>query len=186
MYRLRTHIAPLLAVAVLLLGASNARSLPGAQTRTIDTAPEKRAIFVDNQRKLWTWPPAAAPRAGAPFTIGILGNDPFQQGAVNHLDQRIAGQKNVVAVRFANINAIAPCHILVVSQAADLAPALEKTKGTSTLVIAQEKGLAEKGAMLSLPVVQNRFQIEINLIEAQKAGLTPNPGLVRMATEVIR
>jgi len=181
MNRPQSHIVSLLVIAALVLIASNGR----AQPRTIDTALEKRAIFVDRQRKLWPWPPAAAPRAGAPWTIRILGNDPFQQGEVNHLGRRLADVKNVRVIRFANVAAFAPCHILVVSQAGDLQPALVRTQGQPVLVIAQAPGLAKQGAVLDLPVVQNKVKMEINLSAAKKAGLTPNPGLLRIA-EIIQ
>lgn len=168
----RTHMIALLAVALLVLGASNGRA-QGAVNR----APAIRAKLVDLQRKLWTWP--APP--GVPFKIGILGNDPFQQGQINHLDKRLAGEKNVRVIRLANIDAYAPCHILVVSQAADLKAALKKTQGSGVLIIAQGPGLAEQGAVVNFPVVQNRVNIEINMTAAEKAGLKPDPGLVRHA-----
>jgi hypothetical protein len=184
MNRPQGHFVSLLVIAVLVLGASHVRALLGAG-QLIDTGPRKRADFVDLQRRLWTWPPTATP-AGAPFNIGILGNDPFQQGEINHLDRKLQGVRNIRVLRFANVDAIAPCHILVVSKAANLKPALTKTEGQPVLVIAQESGLAREGAVLSVPVVGNRLKIELNMTAAEQAGLTPHPGLVRLADEVIR
>jgi hypothetical protein len=176
----RTLLVPRLLAVVLLVGASDARG-----QEVINQEPEIKAKIVDLMRKLWTWPPAVAPAAGAPFRIGILGNDPFRQGGINHLDRRLAAEKHVVVARFPNVGAYQPCHMLIVSDAANLQPALEKTRGQSVLVIALAPGLAEQGAVLNLPVVQNKVKMEINLNAANKAGLTPNPGLLRSA-EVFR
>ncbi len=180
MFHPRTLLVPLLLAAVLMVGAASVRG-----QEVINQEPEIKAKIVDLMRKLWTWPPAAAPAAGAPFKIGILGNDPFRQDGINHLDRRLAAEKNVVVERFPNVGAYQPCHILIVSDAADVPPALEKTRGQSVLVIALAPGLAQQGAVMNLPVVQNNVKMEINLKAANKAGLTPNPGLLRSA-EVFR
>jgi hypothetical protein len=173
------QIVPLLAFAVLVLATPSLRA-----QEVINREPEMRATFVDLQRVLWKWPGTAPPPT--PFTIGILGKDPFQQGQINYLDRRLAGKRNVRVTRFANVDALVPCHILVVSQAADLKPALKKTRGAAVLVIAQAPGLAEQGAVLNLLVVQNELAMEINMIAANQAGLTPDPRLLRMADEIIR
>ncbi len=169
------HIVLLLAIVVLVLGASNGRAQPRPKPPMIDKEPDIRAKLIALQGRLWTWPSAAAPPAGAPLKIVILGDDSFQ------LDQRLAVHKNVRVMRLANIDAITSCHILVVSQAGDLAGALKKAQGKSVLVIAQDTGSAQKGAVVNLPVIQNKVKMEINMSAAKKAGLTPNPGLLRIA-----
>ena len=145
----------------------------------INQEPEIKAGVVAILGRLWTWPPSAAPAAGAPLRIGVLGNDPFRQGNVNFLDEKTAG-KNVVVARFATVDDYEPCHILVVSEAADLPSALKKTQGQHVLVVSQAPGLAEKGAMLNLVVRQNRVRMEINLANSKRAGLKPHPGVLRM------
>jgi hypothetical protein len=176
----RTLLVLMLLAVVPMVAASNVRG-----QEVINQEPEIKAKIVDLMRKLWTWPPAAAPAAGAPFKIGILGNDPFRQDGINHLDRRLAAEKNVVIERFPNVGAYQPCHMLIVSDAADLQPALQQTQGQSVLVIALAPGLAQQGAVMNLPVVQNKVKMEINVKAANKAGLTPNPGLLRSA-EVFR
>jgi hypothetical protein len=175
---LRGLLACSMMVVGLTLGASSVRGQP----QVINQEPEIKAKIVSLLRKLWEWPPDAAPAQGAPFKIGIVGNDPFQQGNINHLDRILSGERNVSVQRFENVDAYQPCHMLVVSQAADLAPALQKTRGQSVLVIAQAPGLAQQGAVMNLPIVQNRVRMEINLKAAKAADLTPNPGLLRSAT----
>jgi hypothetical protein len=157
----------LLVIAFLVLGASNV-----CTAQVIDTAPEKKAKIVALLPNFFEWPQDVKPVGGAPYKIGVLGSDPFKQGAVNHLDKQAAGGK-IVIERFADIGNYRPCHILVVSSSADLKPVLEKTREQPVLVVAEAPGLAKEGAVVNLVFVRqiNRLQIEFNPAEAKLAGL---------------
>jgi len=171
----RRSLMAVLAIVLLAVGPPDVRGQEG-----ISDELEIKAGLIALQSRLWTWPPGAAPAPGMPFKLGLLGKDPFQQAAVNHLTKSAAGQ-NLVVERFADIDAYRPCQILFVSQAADLPAALAKVQGQNVLVITQAPGLAKQGAVLNLVVVQNRVKMEINMSAARNAGLTPNHGLVRNA-----
>jgi hypothetical protein len=168
-------------VLVLFAALMTRASIAHGQQQVINREAELKAKVVASLRPpLFTWPPAATPVSGAPLKIGVLGADPFQQGEVNHLDKQLAGQ-NVVVLRFATVAQYQPCQILVVSQATDLRPALEKTRGQSVLVIAQSPGLATQGAMVNLVVAENKVRMELNLVAVRREGLNPHPALLRMA-----
>ena len=89
-----------LILLILLASLMTRASITHGQQQLINKEPEIKAGLVAILGKLLTWPPTVAPAAGAPLKIGVLGADPFQQGGVNHLDKRLAGQ-NVVVERFA-------------------------------------------------------------------------------------
>jgi hypothetical protein len=184
MNRPQSHIVPLVVIALLLVGASHVRSLPGAQP-LISNEPKLKADVVALLPKLVrtkyiSWP--AAPTGAATITIGVLGTDPFQQGADNHLDRNLANQ-NVVVLRFANIANYKACHILVVSRETKLQPALDKTDGESVLVVTELPGLAKKGAVINLVVDPeiNRLVMEISPDAASRAGLTIDPRVYRLS-----
>jgi hypothetical protein len=169
-------------VAVLLIGGSD----DGRGQAVVSREAEFKAGIVAILSKHVTWPPEAAPAARAPLKIGVLGEDPFQQGGVNHLDRKLAGQ-NVQILRFATPNEYQTCHILVVSRSADWQAALAKTQGQHVLVIGETPGQAEQGAVINLVVVQNKIRLEINPDAAKAAGLTIAPGVYRIAgVKVIR
>jgi hypothetical protein len=170
----------LIAVTLVLVASVGA---PNVFAQVVNQEPDIKAKIVLLMKSLWTWPADAAPAEGAPLKIGVLGEDPFQQGDVNHLDKNAVGLK-VVVLRFPTLDKYQPCHILVVSRAADLQAALAKTQGQKVLVIAQSPGAAQQGAVMNLVVVQNKVKMEINLRAAKNAGLTPNPGLLRIAEPV--
>jgi hypothetical protein len=177
---LQILVVPLIVLG-LLLGASRGRS----QELTSREA-EIKAGLVAIQGKLWTWPPAVAPAGGAPLKIGVLGPDPFQQGDVNQLDKKLAGQ-NIAVERYATADKIQPCHILFVSQAAELPPALEKVPTRNVLIIAQAPGLAKRGAVINLVVEGNRVRMEVNPDEAKRRGLTVDPRIYNLSmVKVVR
>lgn len=179
--RLRILVVPTVVFAVLAFSASNGRGQP-----VINKEPEIKAGLVDVLGKLSTWPPAVAPAEGAPLKIGVLGADPFQQGGVNYLDKRLAGQ-NVVVERFATVDKYQPCHILVVSPEVDLQAVLARMPTQGVLVIAQSAGLARQGAVINLVVEQNRVRMEVNPDEAKRRGLTIDPRIYNLAmVKVVR
>jgi hypothetical protein len=175
-----------LIVLILLAALVTRASIAHGQQQVINKEPEIKAGLVAIQGKLWIWPPAAAPAAGAPLKIGVLGADPFQQGGVNHLDKKLAGQ-NVVVERFATVDEYQPCHILVVSQAADLQTLLARTQTQGVLIIAQAAGLAKQGAVINLVVEQNRVRMEVNPEAAKRGGLTVDPRIYNLSmVKVVR
>jgi hypothetical protein len=120
----------------------------------------------------------------------VLGEDPFEQGGVNHLSQELAKRlpgRKVVIERFATVDAYRACHILVIAQTADQKAAFAKTHGQPVLSIAQAPGLAKQGAVINLIVVQNRIKMEINPDAAKRADLEINSSLYRLpSVEIIR
>jgi len=139
---------------------------------------ELKGRVVGLLRRLVAWPEATAPSAANRFTIGILGEDPFVENGINHLEEELAGSAEIV--RFANANEITGCHVLVVSKNANLAEALTKTESKPILVISETTGSAAKGATMNLVFDEqsNRIRLEIDPSVAQRAGLEINETLL--------
>jgi hypothetical protein len=170
----RRLVAAVLLIAVLVLGTTD-----GHGQEVINQEPEIKAGIVVILAKFVTWPTEARPNSEAPVKIGVLGPDPFQQGGINHLDRKAVGQ-NVAVERFAAVEAYQSSHILVISQAEDLQPALAETQGQHVLTVAQSPGLAKQGAVINLVVEQNRVRMEINPNAAKAAALTIDPRVYRL------
>ena len=66
----------------------------------------------------------------------------------------------------------------------DLAAALQKTKGRSTLVITERDGLAAKGAGISFKVVANRQKFEISKGNIETRKMTVGAALLSLAIVV--
>jgi hypothetical protein len=144
--------------------------------------------------------------------VGVLGQDPFQGidsdgTAVNYLDQLVDSsnanraktkRKRLVVKRFDSAKDYTPCHILFVSSHASttseektieerLRAALDKTAGTTVLIVADTEGLAAKGAAISFYLTRDeqgvpKVAFEFNPDAARRLGLTKiDAGIYRLA-----
>ena len=170
---------PRVPIVLVLFAALMTRALIAhGQQQVINREPEIKA---EARRQSWESPCSLGHRrrsgAGAPLKIGVLGADPFQQGDVNHLDKQLAGQ-NVVVQRFATVDKYQPCHILVVSQAADLQPALEKRAARRAChrPIARPGHTGRDGQLV---VAENKVRMEVNPVAVRtQRDLNRHPALL--------
>jgi hypothetical protein len=159
-----------------------AGSLPSialGQGVVIDHEPRLKGQMLVLLPKLITWPPKKAPSAMQPFTIGIVGQDPFVDNGVNHLEKKV--DKKTEIKRYATAADIKDCHILVVSKTADFKKCLENVKGKSILVVSESPGKAKEGAAINLVYDPNtnRIRMEINPPNAARENIRISRGLLR-------
>jgi hypothetical protein len=158
------------------------------QRRMINREAELKAKLVLILSRFVTWPPAAAPGANAPLKIGILGQDPFVQDGVNHLERAMAAglvNKTVTIERFAKIEDYVPCQILVVSRTEDGKSAFAEVQQKPVLGIGESPGLARQGAVINLVVVENKIIMEVNPDVAKRSRLEIDPRIYRLPSVVI-
>ncbi len=139
---------------------------------------EHKVLFLEHFAHYTDWPKNGVPGDDKTFVIGVLGPDPF--GA--HLKKLTEVQKKKVVIKlFASINDYEPCHLLFISrekvgkEGAEerLASAQAKTEGKPVLILGDQEGLAEKGAVASLYLNEaNKVRFEVNRASAKRAGLT--------------
>jgi hypothetical protein len=144
--------------------------------------------------------------------VGVLGPDPFEgidaEGReTNYLDEQVrlsnanrtkTGRKHLVVKRFSSAKDYTPCHILFVSpkelsageeKTVDerLRAALERTKGSVVLIVADKEGLAAKGAVINFLLTRDsqgvpKVALEFNPDAARRSGLTKvDAGIYRLA-----
>lgn len=151
-----------------------------APTREYDL----KAVFLFNFVTFVDWPPGALPEKG-PFTIGILGEDPFGRT----LDEVIAGEKArgmaLQARRCQTVEEARQCQILFISssEAERLPSILQALRGRPVLTVADMPRFIESGGMITF-FTDARVQLHINPAAAQRAGLTVSSKLLRVAKVV--
>ena len=105
--RCRATAAALVAAIALFCAASPAFAQP--------TDLDVEAAFLPRFVRYVTWPPAAMPRAGAPFMLCVIGPDPFRAA----LDQAARSQtidgRRIAVRRIDAAPAAGACHIAFVS-----------------------------------------------------------------------
>jgi hypothetical protein len=151
--------------------------LAGGLNLPAEVAPTReyqvKAVFLFNFAQFAVWPDTAFAGAGAPFRIGILGDDPF--GAT--LDRIVRGEtvhgRPFLVVRSSDPAKLADCQVVFVSRSEKprLAEVIAALHGRPVLTVADTAGFAEQGGDINLVVVGGKVRLEINPAAAREEGL---------------
>jgi hypothetical protein len=181
---IRRRASPLALALALLASANLAAIQPGdAQARASETA--VKAAYLFNFAQFVRWPDAAA---GQPFTICVVGRDPF--GAT--LDRTVAGEtidgRRIVVARISRDDSAARCQIAFLSSSEEgrAAAWIADLDGSPTLTVSDMPDFIRHGGMLQFVVIDNRVRFEINLSATDAVRLMPSSELSRVAAAVHR
>jgi len=171
----------LLSISVLLLSGAPGRSAEATTFKEYQI----KAAFIYNFTQFVEWPTNAFPEAGAPLTIGILGNDPFG----TTIDEIVRGEKvnghPLVVSRFRHFEDIkdTACHILFISQSemGQLEGILHELKGRSILTVGETEGFAKNGGMIRFITEKNKTRLRINADAAKEVNLVISAKLLKLA-----
>jgi len=145
-----------------------------------------KAAYLFNFGQFVEWPAQAWDSPGAPFVIGIVGNDPFGK----MLDDVVRGESldghPLQVRRFANPEEIAACQILFIgrSESGRLDQTLHALQGRSVLTVTDIDGAEKHGAVIVLWNDNNRIRMRINLAAARASRLVISSKLLRPAEVV--
>ncbi len=147
---------------------------------------EVKAAYLYNFGRFVRWPEAAGPAAPADFLICILGTDPFGASLENTIAQQMIGDKRIIGKRIASVRETSGCRILFIStsEAENIANILVALQGIPTLTVSDMPGFDAKGGMIQFLVEKNRVTFEVNLLAAEKAGLSLSSQLLKLAKGV--
>ena len=127
-----------------------------------------------------TWPDGAATR---PFTICVVGDDPF--GAM--LDRAVAGQalgtRVIQLMRVETIGSKSDCDIAYLggSRTESVTEALRAVRGTPTLTVTDE---GDPSGVITFAVVEGHVRFRIDQVQAQENGLVLSSKLLSLALSV--
>jgi len=145
-----------------------------------------KAAYLFNFGQFVEWPAGSFEKPGAPFVIGILGDDPFGDVIDNVVrGESLAGHPLEVR-RYRNPEDIDDCNILFISRGE--APRLQRTlqalRGRHILTVTDFTGDESRAAIIVLLTENNRIRMRINVAEARANDLVISSKLLRPA-EVI-
>jgi hypothetical protein len=145
------------------------------------------AAYLFNFSKFITWPAASGPQGG-PFTICVLGDDPFGPT----LDKIVTGEKvdgkSVVDKRITRSEEVTSCSILYISasEAGRLSKVLLAVKDAPVLTVSDLPDFLDRGGMIQFVLRDNRVRFAVNLGPTQHDGLTLSSELLKVAVSVTR
>jgi hypothetical protein len=174
-----------LAILFVSLAVVGLPPAPRAQVRP-PSEYELKAAFLYNFAKFIAWPDSSFPSARSPFTICVLGTDPFGQMLDDVLRDKTVGDRAVAIERLKNISQARQCQMIFVSQSEvpRLAVILQGLQGARVLVVGESEGFAEAGGTLQFTLEDDHLRFLINTDAAQRAGLNVSSKLLSLARVV--
>jgi hypothetical protein len=145
-----------------------------------------KAAFVYNFAKFVDWPAKVYSGPESPFSICILGTDPFGPVIDDALRGKTVEDHPVIVRREKDVGAARHCQIVFVSASEKhrLPEILASLKGASVLIVADFDGFAAAGGAIELTLQDSRVRFAINPGAADGAGLRISSKLLALATIV--
>jgi hypothetical protein len=172
--------AAILTSAVIALGLG-----PGCLPVPADEPLEYqvKAAFLLNFTKFIEWPPAAFGTAESPFTICVLGNNPFGSALDQIVKDEVVNGRRVAAQYLKRVPAPQTCQILFLNGPGKEIAALPDL-GPGLLTVGEGETFIRDGGMISFVIDNHRVRFEINQSTAVRAGLQMSSKLLGVAKSV--
>ena len=145
-----------------------------------------KAAFLLNFTKFIEWPAPAFPDARSPFTICILGKNPFG-GALEAVIQgeRVQGRRLVVQ-RIEQPPEPHACQILFLADPVSDLPKFLSSTGLGTLTVGDGPSFTHDGGMIGFVLDNDKIRFDINQSAAERAMLKLSSRLLKVARTVQR
>jgi hypothetical protein len=171
----------LLAVGALALWAA-------AGVSAQDALPEYtvKAGFIFNFAKYVEWPADAFEKADSPITIGILGADPFGDGLEKTLKGKTVRGRSFSVQRFRETSELQRVHILFIprTEKERVREILKQVESWAVLTVGEDETFSRSGGTTNILIENDKPKLEVNPDAAEKARLTIDSKLLRVATIV--
>jgi YfiR/HmsC-like len=168
---------------ILILSASLLASCVRSQQPPSEY--QVKAAFLFNFAKFVEWPQSSYMGGAAPFSICILGEDPFGD-ALNNLRGKFVANRPLAIWRIKNPEAGWRCQMLFVSasEKSHLPAIFAALHGANALLVGETDGFAAKGGAIQFTLEENHVRFVINPDAIRRAGLQISSKLLALATIV--
>jgi hypothetical protein len=141
-----------------------------------------KAAFLFNFGKFVEWPDSSFVGDGAPFSICVVGNDPFG-GALDALRGKFIGHRPVAVWRIKNADDGWRCQVVFVSasEKSHFDAIFRTLRGSNALLVSDTPGFAAAGGAIELTVEDNHVHFIINPDAIQRARLRVSSQLLALA-----
>jgi len=140
---------------------------------------ELKAEFLSRFTTFIEWPPIAEAR---PFTIGVIGHNPFN-GYLDKLAARRIKNRPVSIRYITELSQLDTCDVVFIcaSEKARLAAILSHTESRPILTVADSNGFAAEGVLINFYTSGDTVHFEINEAAVEKSGLKVSSKLFKLA-----
>ena len=140
-----------------------------------------KAVFLFRFTQFVEWP-APGP-SDSPFTICVLGQDPFERYLEETVRNESVNSRSIVVARLQSVKDLPGCQILFVSDSerARVKQIADELRGRGVLTVGDSENFAEQGGIIQFVTAENRIRLKINVEAARVANLQISSKLLRPA-----
>jgi hypothetical protein len=144
---------------------------------------ELKAAFLLNFAQFIDWPPSSFAIPQSPFTICILGQDPFGHVLDDQLQRKGIDDRRFAVQRLKDEAAARRCQMVLVSFSASLhvADLVDVLRGLNVLLVGETNGFAVSGGTIEFTVEDKHVRFTINTEAATRSGLKFSAKLLALA-----
>lgn len=174
----------LMGFAVLGSGPTSAF---GAETPALKEY-ELKAAFLYNFTKFVEWPSRSFPDANAPFVVVVAGNSPCAVELEKIAKERKINGRHMLVKRATTFEAAHDAQALFISASEDSRAKdwLSAVRGRSVLTIGESDSFCRQGGIINFVLEGQKIRFEINMEQAETAGLKVSAQLQKLARTVLR
>lgn len=176
---LKAHIIKAWCLVWLLAGCG----YPARAQEGVALEHQVKAAFLVKFALFVQWPESGAADRLAPFTIGILGEDPFGPEFDSAIRSQTANGRPFAAKRLSSLAGAGDCQILFISRSEEsrVREILAALQHSKVLTVSEMDGFGQRGGMINFTTVEGKIRLEINPDAAKRAGLKVSAKLLQVS-----
>jgi len=147
------------------------------------TGYEVKTAFLFNFAKFIDWPTSSFASPQAPFTICVLGQDPFGNNLDDTMRGKMIGDRAVAVRRLRDKAEGRRCQIVFVSssESTHLVEIVGSLQGAPVLLVGETNGFATLGGTIEFTLQDKRVRLAINTDAVDRSGLKFSSKLLALA-----
>jgi hypothetical protein len=178
----RPTVRRIVLFVVLICGMASPVSPAWAQLSGT-TGYEVKTAFLFNFARFIDWPASSFTSPQSPFTICVLGQDPFGKVLDDTLQGKKIGNRPFAVRRLKDRAEARHCQMVFVSssESAHLAEIIESVQGANVLLVGEMPGFVASGGTIEFTLEDNHVRFAINTDAADRSGLKFSSKLLALA-----
>jgi hypothetical protein len=147
------------------------------------TGYEVKTAFLFNFAKFIDWPPRSFASPQSPFTICVLGQNPFGNILDDTLQGKMIGDRPLAVRRLRDKTEARQCQMVFISssESAHLAEIIGSLNGANVLLVSEMNGFAALGGTIEFTIDDNHVGFTINTDAVGRSGLKFSSKLLALA-----
>lgn len=147
-----------------------------------------KAAFLYNFTKFVEWPTNSFRDTNAPFVVAVVGNSPCTAELEKIAKERKLNGRNIIIRAVTDVESIQDAQALFIAASADsrLKDWLAAVRGRNVLTIGESELFWKQGGTINFLIEGEKIRFEINMDQAEAAGLKVSAQLQKLAKTVLR